>query len=163
MQYLTANGYDQDDWIRVGDDEPMPRADVIMPFARWLAENPIAHAGRIGVILSADPGAAFETIDFEQFAIIGVDFSPFTDGRGYSLARLLRQRGYHGDLRAFGEIQRDQLFFLARCGYSSFEVGSRAQALEIAKGFTAYSHVYQPSADSSPTIRERRRAAAGAK
>lgn len=93
-----------------------------------------------------------------QAMIIAIDFPAFTDGRGYSLARLLRQR-YHftGELRAFGDIHRDQLYYLSRCGFDSFAMADPAQtesAIENLNDFSvAYQHADDSASSSTPVIR----------
>lgn len=78
-------------------------------------------AGRLGVWLDSDEDPAQIADSLEALSLIAVNFPQFTDGRGYSTARLLRERyGWTGELRAIGDIQRDQLFYLSRCGFDAF-------------------------------------------
>ncbi len=96
--------------------------------------------------------------DPNQAKIIAIHFPAFTDGRGYSLARLLRQR-YHftGELRAIGDIHRDQLYYLSRCGFDSFAMSDPAQsesAIESLKDFSvAYQHAGDAANSSTSVIR----------
>ena len=77
--------------------------------------------GRIGVLLGPADDPAALVHDLPQLALVAVDFPHATDGRGYSTARLLRERyGYTGELRAVGDVGRDQLFYLARVGFDAF-------------------------------------------
>ena len=95
---------------------------AIVPLALWRAERAALLArGDVGVWLAPtdDPGTVAE--DLAALAVVAVDFPKFTDGRGYSIARLLRDRyGYTGELRAIGDVLRDQLFALAECGFDAF-------------------------------------------
>ncbi|MEZ5730485.1 MAG: DUF934 domain-containing protein [Burkholderiaceae bacterium] len=85
--------------------------------------------------------------DFPRLSLIAVAFPVFTDGRGYSLARVLRDRdGWLGELRAVGDILRDQLFYLARCGFDSFELADGSDAAAAVDAFSDYSVVYQAGA-----------------
>jgi len=84
--------------------------------------------------------------------LIVLNFPKFTDGRAYSQARLLRERlGYTGELRATGAVFLDQLPFLLRCGFDSFESEQRGFAEALAKARTLFSVVYQPTGDGKIT------------
>lgn len=94
-----------------------------------------------GIVLAVDtePNDALA-----KAPVIAIDFPAFTDGRGLSLAVLLRDRyGFSGDLRAIGDVQPDMLHYLVRCGFSSFEI-PEGRSVETAKAaFTPYSDYYQ--------------------
>ena len=118
-----------DPWLRLepgaggGLPEVPAEGDVIVPLALWQSQRDalLARPGRLGVWLKSDdePGAIAE--DLRLFGVVAVDFPKFGDGRGYSTARLLRERyGWKGELRAIGDIFRDQLFYLSSCGFDSF-------------------------------------------
>ncbi len=96
--------------------------------------------------------------EVHRFALIALEFPRFNDGRAYSQARLLRSRlGYKGELRATGNVLRDQLLFMRRAGFDSFEVdGARALAEDWAKAFGEFDVFYQPSADSRPWVMRQR-------
>ena len=115
----------------------VPASPAIVPLALWRAERGALLArGDVGVLLGPtdDPAAVAE--DAAALPVIAVDFPKFTDGRGYSIARLLRDRyGYTGELRAVGDVLRDQLFALSQCGFDAFalradrDAGGRAREL----------------------------------
>jgi len=93
----------------------------------------------------------------EGVQLIVLNFPKFTDGRAYSQARLLRERlGYRGELRATGAVFRDQLPFLLRCGFDSFESEQKGFAEALAKARTLFSVVYQPVGDGRATASELR-------
>jgi uncharacterized protein (DUF934 family) len=98
--------------------------------------------------------------------LIVLNFPKFTDGRAYSQARLLRERlGYTGELRATGAVFLDQLPFMLRCGFDSFESEQKGFAEALAKARTLFSVVYQPTGDGRPTVdqlRQRHRKAVAA-
>ena len=95
--------------------------------------------------------------EIDQLNLIVLDFPKFTDGRAYSQARLLRERlGYRGGLRASGVVLRDQLPFLLRCGFDSFESDQPGFAEALAKARTLFSVVYQPTLDGRATAAELR-------
>jgi uncharacterized protein (DUF934 family) len=119
-----------DSWQRLerGADGSLPAipatGDTIVPLALWQAASSALlarSAGRLGVWLDSDEDPAQIADSLAAFGLIAVNFPQFTDGRGYSTARLLRERyGWKGPLRAVGDVQRDQLFYLARCGFDEF-------------------------------------------
>lgn len=141
----------EDSWHVVGvDDEIPPTGDVIVPLGVWRKQREWlrARSGSTGVWLAATDEPA-EVGDFPQ--LIAVYFSSFTDGRGYSIARLLRQRHhFRGELRAIGDVLRDQLFELERCGFDAF-VLREDQDVEAALGaFGEFSESYQSAVDTAP-------------
>ncbi len=151
MALIKNRGLTEDSWQKVGDDTPVPaEGGAIVSLERWTAER-MALAGRnapIGVLLDVDtpPGNLAEDID--QLDLIAVPFVHFKDGRGYSTARLLRERhGFTGELRAIGNVLRDQLAFLERCGFDSFEYEGRTAAIDALKAFDEIGVVYQAAAD----------------
>jgi uncharacterized protein (DUF934 family) len=139
-----------DEWRYVAEATDEPAAPVIVTVAQWQLEPDtwLARASRLGLVLT--PATPVESIaaDLQHFALVAVEFSGPGEGRGYTQARQLRERwGFRGELRAIGYVRRDQLFFMARCGFSSFEVA--ASDLEDAySAFSTFSAAYQPSNDA---------------
>lgn len=129
----------------------LPAGDVIFPLAVWLArKNEIVSCHkRIGLLLEGDD--AFEQIidDLHYFIVVAINFRKFVDGRGYSVASLLRQRhGYAGELRAVGDILHDQLFYLKRVGFDAYVLKDGKNAVHaIENAFSTFSDVYQASTD----------------
>jgi uncharacterized protein (DUF934 family) len=105
---------------------------------------------------SDDPGALAATLD--RLKVVAVNFPKFGDGRGYSIARLLRERyGYRGELRAVGEVARDHLYFMALCGFDAFELRAGEDPQEALEAFDDFSEAYQASvARPLPLFRRRR-------
>src|SRR5688500_17276846 len=100
-----------------------PAGDLIVPLALWRAARQalIARPGRRGLWVNGDEEPAAFVDDLQHFGVVAVNFPNFGDGRGYSLATLLRKRyGYQGELRAIGDIFRDHLFYLSSCGFDAF-------------------------------------------
>ncbi|MEO5865653.1 MAG: DUF934 domain-containing protein [Sphingomonas sp.] len=83
----------------------------------------------------------------KQLALIEVSFPSFRDGRGYSAARILREGGYRGELRAAGDVLVDQMPFMRRCGFDSFAPETEINATTLAASLARYDAVYQPAAD----------------
>ena len=99
------------------------KPQLLLPLARWAQELELLEkAGyTVGVWLAPDDAPEALIPRLAQIPVIAIQFPSFTDGRGYSLARLLRQRyGFRGELRAFGDILRDQIYFLHQCGFNAF-------------------------------------------
>lgn len=115
-----------DTWQFLPDDAPAPEgADVIVSLQRWRTERDalLARDGRLGIRLRPDEPPRLVADDLHHFALVALEFPVFKDGRAYSHARVLRERyGFRGELRAVGEVLRDQLLFMARCGVDAFEV-----------------------------------------
>jgi uncharacterized protein (DUF934 family) len=154
-----------DDWQYLGA-EPVehsaaadPPTAFILPLDRWLTERPawVQHVGRLGVVLKPAQPVEALAADIERFALIAAEFPGPSDGRGYTQGRLLRERyRFEGELRAAGYVRRDQLFFLARCGFNSFELPE--SELETAyAAFNTFTAEYQPSNDRGLDRRLERR------
>lgn len=124
------------------------KGDVIVPLAAWLARRVdlLAYPGRLGVWLDADEGPEPIASDVDRFALIAVKFPKFGDGRGYSIARLLRERcGYEGELRAIGDVLHDHLYFMEQCGFDAFALRDDQDAREALSVFATFSDGYQTS------------------
>jgi len=133
---------------------------VIVPLALWLAERDALLArGDVGVWLAPaeHPGALAD--DVQRLPLVAIDFPQFTDGRGYSHARLLRDRyRFPGELRAIGDVQRDQLYYLAQCGFDSFLIADERDADDALNGFADFSDGYQSTTTREPWFRRRQAA-----
>ena len=91
--------------------------------------------------------------DLPRFSLVGAEFPGPSEGRGYTQARLLRERhGWRGELRATGYVRRDQVFFLARCGFNSFELPD-SDLEGAAEAFSTFTARYQPSNDLGLALR----------
>jgi uncharacterized protein (DUF934 family) len=149
-----------------GELPPLPATgDVIVPLTAWRAQRRalLERDGRFGVWLAGADDPAEIAGDLDHFGVIAVRFVPFTDGRGYSSARLLRERyGWRGELRAIGDIQRDQIHCLARCGFDAFELREGEDAQAALAAFDDFSEAYQAAADRREPL-FRRRASVGAR
>lgn len=160
MPLINDARFVADGWQHLADDEAVPDAgDVTITFARWTKERDALATlpgRRIGLRIPNDV-APSALDDIGAVALIVLHFPKFTDGRAYSQARRLRQRlGYRGELRATGNVLRDQLLFMQRCGFDSFEVGERAVAEDWLGAFREFDVFYQPAADGRPWLAARR-------
>ncbi|WP_109483806.1 DUF934 domain-containing protein [Paraburkholderia sp. C35] len=147
----------------------LPAGKIIVPFALWQAERDALTASRstqeLGVWLAPDSEPADIVADFDKVALIAVDFPVFRDGRGYSTARLLRERyGYKGEIRAIGDVLRDQLRFYERCGFNAYALRADKDFNDALNAFTEFTVQYQGAFDDpSPLFRHREAAAAAHK
>lgn len=136
-----------------------PSGDVIIPAALWRAEREAlkARAGRIGVWLKPDEDPGLVAEDLPLFGVVAVAFPKLADGRGYSTGRLLRERyGYRGELRAIGDVQRDQLHFLWQCGFNAFALREGEDMREALVAFAEFSESYQGSVEQPLPLFRRR-------
>lgn len=164
---LIKDGAVVDDlWLTVADGEPLPDGvPVIVSASRWQAERDALsqRQGSLGVRLRADEPAATLGADARHLELIAIEFPSFRDGRGYSTARLLRERyAFRGELRAVGDVQRDQLLFLHRCGFDAFAIESVDAVQHWTAALSEFSVVYQVAADRrvpATRLRQMRRAA----
>lgn len=88
----------------------------------------------------------------DRIALVEVNFPTFGDGRGYSAARILREAGYAGELRAVGDVLVDQLASMRRCGFDSFAPDKRLDEADARAAFDRWPDIYQPAADSRSPI-----------
>ena len=142
-----------------------PAGDIIVPLAMWQGqrEQLIARPGRLGVWLDSHEDPANVAEDLKLFGVVAVNFPTVTDGRGYSIGRLIRERyGYKGELRAIGDVLRDQLFFLSSCGFNAFALREGEDPQEALAAFGDFSEAYQNSvARPLPLFRRRYLASPG--
>ena len=147
-----------DDWQRLTDLKPedaLPSGNVIVPFAWWQAnrEKLIPLNGKYAVCINGGHETEEVARDLGYFKLVALEFPAFKDGRCYTHARLLRERYcYQGELRAVGDVLRDQLLFMERCGIDSFEVRADKNIEDALKAFTEFSVKYQTAADQAAPI-----------
>ena len=123
MQIIKDRHIVDDNWQTVADDESLPIGDVCVSLTRWQQEkNQLVHrAGQLGIRLQPGDDVMALADDIKYLKLIALDFPDFADGRGFSQARLLRERlRYDGELRAVGHYMPDQAFYLSRVGVNAF-------------------------------------------
>jgi uncharacterized protein (DUF934 family) len=149
-----------DPYVRIADDAPVAdAAAVIVPAARFLADADrfARREAPTGVLWPNDRRITELAPWLDRLALVALAFPSFRDGRAYSQARQLRERyGFRAELRATGDVLRDQFLFLIRAGFDSLEVKKDADAAAFAEAVGRYSVFYQPSADGrASTARQR--------
>jgi uncharacterized protein (DUF934 family) len=104
------------------------------------------------VRLEPDEDARLLIPHLDRLALIEIAFPKFRDGRGYSSARILREAGYKGELRAQGDVLVDQIAFMKRCGFDSFAPEANLNQADVDAAFARYDHVYQRAADGRTPV-----------
>lgn len=149
----------EDPFTYVADDQELVPGDVILSLTRFQAEGDrlLSEGRAVGVRLEAGEEVEALAYDLPRIAVVALAFPKFRDGRHYSNARIMRERlGYKGEIRAVGDVLREQAGFMLRCGFDAFEPadGSGAQQWEAAT--RRFRHVYQRAADDrEPAFVER--------
>jgi len=139
----------------------LPEVPSLLPLAVWLARKTeiVATGNPVGVWLDSSEGPEALAGDLQHFALIGINFPKFADGRGYSSARLLRERyGYRGEIRAIGDVLQDQLFYMKRCGIDAFAVREDKDIEAALAGLNVFSDAYQAAVDQPQPLFRRRTA-----
>ena len=161
MRLVKAGRVIEDRFVRVVDDAPVPDGvAVVLPAARLLADarDLVLRQAPTGVIWPNDRKIAELAPYLDWIALVALVFPTFRDGRAYSQARLLRERyQFRGELRATGQVLRDQLLFLQRAGFDAFEVTKDADAAAFAEAVHRYSVFYQPTGDGRASTLTARR------
>ena len=161
-QLIKHRGVVEDDWTLLRDavslaDVPAS-GSVLVPVALWLsARDALIARGDVGLWLHPDDDPEIIAGDLAHLPVVAVDFPQFTDGRGYSTARLLRDRyGFRGELRAIGDVLRDQLYYLQQVGFDAFAIRADRGAEDALKGLDDFGGTYAPTVPE-PRPRFRRR------
>jgi uncharacterized protein (DUF934 family) len=139
-----------DEWRYPEEDPQGESRALILPVARWQAEREqwSSWDGRLGVRIGPTDKVDVLARDLPRFALIAIEFGGLAEGRGYSQATILRrQYKFGGELRAVGKIQRDQVFYMARCGFDTLEFPEGTDLQVALTGFDDFSVAYQGAAD----------------
>jgi uncharacterized protein (DUF934 family) len=163
-QLLRDRAIVADDWLYVAElatasGAPQAPGDwpprVILGLDQWRAERDgwIARGLHLGVELLPEHKVEQLAADLEYLSLVACSFSGPSEGRGYTQGRLLRERyDFQGELRATGYVRTDQLFFLARCGFNSFELADYDIAVADA-AFSTFTAAYQPANDGGLALK----------
>ena len=160
----------EDDWSRLDDTAPVPATGkFILSLARWQAERAaLKPRGQLGVLIDGKLDVAGLQDDLHYLSLIVIPFvfiqpkpegGRTFDGRGYSQARLLRERlGFKGEIRATGDVFRDAMYYMHRCGINEFEMKPGQDLKDALNAFKDFSTAYQAAADGQPSVFRRRNA-----
>ena len=160
MPLVKGNTVVADDFVHLADDAPLPvHGAVLLPAERFLADPKAAlsRGDRTGVIWPNNRDVVDLVPYLDGLAAVALVFPVFRDGRAYSQARLLRERyQFKGELRATGQVLRDQFMFMLRAGFDAFEVKKDSDAQVFADVARRFSVFYQPVGDGRiPAFRRR--------
>lgn len=160
MPLVKGSAIVADDYAHLADDAPIP-ADgaVLIPAERFFAgvDAALSRKGKTGVIWPNSRDIDELVPHLAKLAAVALVFPTFRDGRAYTQARLLRERHqYMGELRATGQVLRDQFMFMLRAGFDSFEVKKDSDAKAFAEASHRFSVFYQPTGDGRVTAFHRR-------
>jgi len=160
MAVVDRNGPIADSWARLTDDAPVPKgASVIVSFARLKNEHNslFSDAGAVGVEVGGD--VKLEELEpyLARLGLVVVRMATMRDGRAFSIGRLLREQyAYGADMRAVGDFIPDQVLFLLRCGFTSFEVDEMFPVESLKQSVAAYTAWYQRATDRAASVAELR-------
>lgn len=161
MMIIKNKTITSDDWsvLRLDENDTpesvvVPAGKIIVPLKVWQAQREVLQSrAELGVWLGSTERAEALQHDLDKFAVIAVDFPKFADGRGYSIAYHLRARfGYQGELRAIGDVLRDQMFYMQRAGFDAFAPRADKDIHDAIKGLGDFSVTYQASADEAQPL-----------
>lgn len=139
--------------------QAVPGRNFIVPFKFWklYREELNDYGGNIAIWLNSDEDISEIGNALHSLPLIALNFPVFSDGRSYTNARELRQRyEYKGEVRAIGDVLRDQLYYMAQCGFDSFELRNDQNADLCLNAFEDFSTNYQATiAEPTPLFRRR--------
>ena len=160
MPLVKGNHIVADEFVTLADDDAIPeRGAILISAERFLADPDglLARDGKVGVIWPNNRDLDELEAYLPKLAAVALVFPTFKDGRAYSQARILRERyAYRGELRATGQVLRDQFVFMLRAGFDSFDVKKHSDAEAFAGVAKRYSVFYQPTGDGRITAFRRR-------
>ena len=166
MPLIKDDALVPDPWVSLDDEAALPEgAPAIVSFERWQSEREalLQRNAPLGIRLRSDQPPKLVLDDLDRFAVVALEFPKFGDGRAYSYARLLRERyGFRGELRAVGNVLRDQALFMLRCGFDAFEVAEDSVLEGWRAALAEISVFYQPTADGRSSAHALRRNGNGA-
>ena len=145
MAESFATGGVGDAQLRYRDDEPCAQPAVTVEAFK-------GQTNATAVRLESGEDARELLPMLDRLTLVVVHFPAFTDGRGYSAARILREAGYSGELRAAGDVLVDQIRYMRRCGFDSFAPDAPLDAAAVERALGFYDHVYQPTVDGQTPV-----------
>ena len=149
----------EDPFTNIGDEEAVPPGDVIISLTRFQTEGEalLGEGRAVGVRLESHEEVEALAYDLPQLALVALAFPKFGDGRAYSYARLLRERfNFKGEVRAVGDVLREQAGYMVRCGFDAFKPADGSTLADWERATQRYRHVYQRSSDGrAPASAER--------
>jgi len=159
MQIIKDREIVEDNWLHLDDEAELVAGKITVSLNRWQEQHETLskHEGDLGLRLTGEDPLEEIVPDLASFSLIVLIFPAFTDGRCYSFARLLRDRyHYTGEIRAQGDVLRDQLFYMSQSGINSFELANPEQMENALTAFNDFSESYQTTALKPEPLYRRR-------
>ena len=157
MQIIKDKAIVEDQWVHFDGQGDLPDGDLIVSLDVWQTRANELQGRRVGLQLEPDQHPKDIRDELANFELIAINFPTFMDGRGYSYAKILRDRfGFEGEIRAVGDVMRDQMFYMQRCGFTAYEVKEGRDIHDAIKEIDDFSVKYQVSADEHTPIYRRR-------
>ncbi len=155
MKIIKDKAIVEDSWTHYDGTGDMPAGDLIVPLAVWKETD--LSGRKVGLRLEPDDHPGDIVDDLNSFDLIAINFPTFNDGRGYSYAKILRDRfGYRKEIRAIGDVMRDQMFYMQRCGFNAYEVKVDRDIKDALHAFDDFTVTYQTSADEAVPLYRRK-------
>lgn len=159
MPKMIKNGQIvENEWTLITEPvDKIPTGKAILSWENWQQHRDSTDISSTGLWLHNNVDLNNIDIEWSELPVIAIDFPVFMDGRGFSLARLLRdQYGYTGELRATGAVIRDQLCYLKRCGFDAFDLDESIDLEKALASLDDFSESYQVSSDQGEPLFRRR-------
>ena len=156
---INQNSTLENNWqIVVDQASELPQGNILVEASYWLKnQSELSKRPNVGIYLNGDADLESLKDVLDSFEVIAVNFPAFADGRGYSLARLLKERyHYKGEVRAIGDVLIDQLYFMKRCGFDTYLLKDGLEAEKALQYFSTFSDPYQLAYDvQTPLFRRK--------
>lgn len=155
-QILTDDAWTE--FTGLEDSDNLPEGDVYVPLEQWAPARDalLKRNCRLGVFLKNTENPTALLNDLDRLDLIVLDFPKMADGRAFTQARLLRDRyGFKGEIRATGDVLRDQIFYMKRCGFNAFELRGDQDAEKALRALGEMTVTYQPATDEELPIWKR--------
>ena len=143
-----------DNWTLINEETLDQAGDIIVPLALY-SENRDSfenREGQLAIQVNGDDDLDELLSNLDKFPLIAVDFPAFRDGRGFSIARLLVRADYKGEIRATGDVGRDRIAYMERCGFTAIQISDEIYKDEMLSAFTEVSNYYQSATDSNRAV-----------
>lgn len=148
----------EDGWVTLGEQLPGDAESVIVPLAKFRESRDtwLARKAPIGVLLAPADRVEDIAADLSRISIVALQFTGPGEGRGYTAAKLLRERyKFTGEIRAVGHVKQDQLYLMSRCGIDAFELSPTEKPEEALATLARFKVAYTPGAPVPSVVRQR--------
>ncbi|MBR9867714.1 MAG: DUF934 domain-containing protein [Oceanospirillales bacterium] len=156
MPLLINHAVAEDSWLLVDEDNFTAHIneDIVVPYELFAEQSDslLNAEGKLGVRINGDQNLDLLLQNLDKLSLIAIEFPAFTDGRGFSFARILRRSGFTGQVRAEGDVTRDRLEYMERCGFDAFAIPADRYSDDILSAFGEVPVHYQGSADDERPI-----------